>query len=68
MTQLDLVEECLRRAKFDGFTYDPTFDRARLGAQMRRVFEVMEQGTWLTLEEISLRTGDHSQAAISARL
>lgn len=68
MTQLDLVEECLRRAQFDGITYSPTFDRARLGAQMRRVFEVMEQGPWLTLEEIAIRTGDNSQAAISARL
>jgi len=68
MTQLDLIEECLRRAQFDGITYSPTLDRKRLGAQLRRVLEVMERGGWYTLAEIAAHTGDASQAAISARL
>lgn len=68
MTQIDLIEECLRHAQFDGITYSPKLDRQRLGAQLRRVLEVMEKGGWYTLAEIAAYTGDASQAAISARL
>jgi hypothetical protein len=68
MTQMDLVEECLHRARFDGITYSPEFDRERLGAQLRRVLQAMEIGGWYTLAEIAAHTGDTSQAAISARL
>lgn len=68
MTQIDLIEECLRRAQFDGITFSPRFDRERLGAQLRRVFEFMEKGGWYTLGEIARHTGDASEAAISARL
>lgn len=68
MTQMDLVEECLRQAAFDGITYDPKLDYQRLSGQLKRVFGVMVTGQWLTLSEIAKRTGDHSEAAISARL
>lgn len=52
---------------FDGGTYEPKRDQARLGAQMDRVHQVMKDGQWRTLEEISRLTGD-GIAAISARL
>jgi|SRR5579871_2285125 len=52
---------------FDGQTYEPERDQARLGAQMERVFGVMKDGTWRSLDEIASITGDGVQA-ISARL
>jgi hypothetical protein len=52
---------------FDGATYQADRDKARLGAQLRRVAAVMAMGHWLTLEEIQTRTGD-PQASISARI
>lgn len=68
MTQMDLIQECLRRAEFDGITYDSKLDYRRLSGQLRRVFSVMVKGGWYTLSEIAAHTGDASEAAISARL
>jgi hypothetical protein len=68
MTQFDLIQECLRRAEFDGITYEPKLDYQRLSGQLRRVFGVMVKGGWWTLAEIARQTGDQSEAAISARL
>jgi hypothetical protein len=68
MTQIDLIQECLRQAQFDGQTYVPSLDYQRLSGQLKRVFRTMVTGQWLTLSEIAKRTGDHSEAAISARL
>ena len=68
MTQLDLVEELAKLPHFDGITYSPEFDYTRLGAQLRRVFDVVRSGRWYTLSELSNLTGDRSEAAISARL
>lgn len=53
---------------FDGKTYEPDKDQGRLSAQIGRVFRVMRDGTWRTLEEIATLTGDASVASISARL
>jgi hypothetical protein len=53
---------------FDGETYEPEHDQARLTGQMARVWEVMRDGTWRTFHEIQEQTGDRSDAAISARL
>ena len=52
---------------FDGATYKPQFDRARLTGQIKRVFELMSDGRWRTLDEIQMVVGG-SQPAISARL
>jgi len=68
MTQIDLIQECLRQATFDGITYDPKLDYQRLSGQLKRVFGVMCKGGWYTLGEIAAHTGDSSEAAISARL
>jgi DNA-binding transcriptional ArsR family regulator len=52
---------------FDGATYKPQFDRARLTGQIKRVFDLMSDGRWRTLDEIQMVVGG-SQPAISARL
>lgn len=52
---------------FDGKTFEPEQDGARLNAQMRRVGALMADGQWRTLAEIEARTGD-PQASVSARL
>lgn len=53
--------------RFDGATYLPEKDQARLGAQLQRVAGLMADGQWRTLMEIEKATGD-PQASISARL
>lgn len=51
----------------DGATFDRERDGVRLNAQHKRVFGVVRDGTWHTLEEIAKRTGD-PEASVSARL
>lgn len=53
---------------FDGATYEPAHDKARLTGQALRVWECMKDGKWRTLGEIGVTTGDRSESAISARL
>lgn len=69
-----LVEEP-ERPHFDGATYDPALDHERLSKQLGRVFVVMADGEWRSLEAIQRRirqlislTCRDSQAGISARL
>lgn len=50
----------------DGWTFHPPADASRLNAQAVRVFEVMRDGEWHTLAEMSATTGD-PEASISAR-
>lgn len=57
----------LAEAQPDGDTYTPELDRARLGAQAQRVLDLMNDGRWRTLGEISDQTHD-PEASISARL
>jgi len=52
---------------FSGRTYEPAFDRERLNAQQKRVFSLMADGQWRTLDEIRTVTKD-PEASISARL
>ncbi len=52
---------------FDGKTYDVEHDHARLKGQLSRVFNIMEDGNYRTLAEISFIVGG-SEASISARL
>jgi hypothetical protein len=53
--------------KFDGYTYDPDYDKERLSRQFYRVFNAMKDGVPRTLAEIARITGD-PEASISARL
>lgn len=52
---------------FNGSDYDPTFDEIRLTSQHNRVFNVMKDGQWRTLDEINTITKD-PHASISAQL
>lgn len=56
-----------KRGRFAGDDYDPKHDDARLTGQIERVFELMKDGRWRTLQEIEAATGD-PQASISAQL
>ena len=52
---------------FDGATYEPEQDKHRLNCQLRRVFDLMRDGKWRTLDVIAYQVSG-SEAAISARL
>jgi hypothetical protein len=59
---------------FDGATYSPVFDYERLAGQNRKVYDLMVDGKWRTLNEIETGIRDLdpqariSQASASARL
>ncbi len=53
--------------RFDGADYVPVLDDQRLGAQLARIYAVMQDGTWRTLTEIAALTHD-PPASISAQL
>jgi hypothetical protein len=52
---------------FDGSTYAPHFDQARLSGQLHAVKELMSDGQWRTLAAIHAVVGG-SEAGVSARL
>lgn len=52
---------------FDGETYEPALDKARLTAQYSRVFETMANGLFYTLKQLEELT-KAPQASISARI
>jgi hypothetical protein len=56
-----------RKPSFDGETFDPVADGARLNAQCARVFGFMRDGNWHTPSEIEAGTGI-GWASASARL
>ena len=53
---------------FEGSTFDAVLDGARLSNQLRLVFDVMRDGKWRTLAEITSEIGGGSEAGVSARL
>ncbi len=52
---------------FDGRTFNRAYDGPRLTSQYDRVFALMSDGGWRTLEEIAAAT-DSSPTGVSARL
>ena len=56
-----------RNEHFDGPDYDPKRDSVRLAGQLFMVWEVMNDGRWRTVEEISRCTGG-PPTSISAQL
>lgn len=54
-------------ARFDGPCYQPAVDQARLTGQLKRVYDLMADGVWRTLQEIADITHD-PHASISAQL
>ncbi len=55
------------KPQFDGATYEPDRDNARLSSMLQRVKDVMLDGRWHTLAELA-RLCDGSEAGVSARL
>jgi hypothetical protein len=55
------------RPVFDGDTFEPARDAARLAGQLARVRQLMADGAWRTLREIAIHVGA-SEAGASARL
>lgn len=58
---------------FDGATYSPKLDKERLKGQMGRVYQIMKNGDWWSLQQIQVESefrfnAHDSEAAISARL
>ena len=53
--------------RFDGPAYEPAHDQARLSGQIARVWTVMGDRSWRTLNEIASLTGD-PPASVSAQL
>lgn len=62
-----MSQQPLFNATFDGPAYSHTFDHERLTGQIHRVYYLMRDGRWRTLDEISRATGD-PHASVSAQL
>lgn len=56
-----------KRQQFDGPDYVEAFDKQRLTGQIQRVYDLMIDGRWRTLDEIS-RATDDPHASVSAQL
>lgn len=52
---------------FNGSDYEPELDKKRLTGQILRIYELMRDGRYRTLDEIARLTGDPA-ASISAQL
>ena len=65
MTQPEL--DLSHRPHFDGADLIPSRDYDRMKGQILRVFNLIKDGKWRTLEEISNATGD-PHASVSTRL
>ncbi len=52
---------------FDGATFDPEKDEARLTGQLLRVYECLKDGQWWTLQRLKVTAGG-SEAGCSARI
>ena len=61
---MNIIQQELR---FNGADYVPERDNDRLGAQLKRIFDIVIDGQWRTLQDISKLTGD-PHASISAQL
>jgi hypothetical protein len=66
MNERSLQEPPPHRA-FDGETYEPPRDHVRLRGQMQKVYDLMRDGRWRTIPEITAEVGGTPQS-ISARL
>jgi hypothetical protein len=65
---LDVADELPKApSRFDGETYEPKRDAARLSGQLERVRDLMLDGKWRTLREIANHV-QGSEAGVSARL
>lgn len=64
---MDLFSQPPLTNLFNGSDYVPKYDDARLKGQMKRIYDLMKDGKFRTLQEIEQATGD-PQASISGQL
>lgn len=67
MIDLPLFTNVPPAKRFDGESYSPTEDCARLTGQLAAVYEATRDGRWHTLSHLA-RVADASDASVSARL
>lgn len=67
MEQLETIQGAQGPPRFDGPDYDPERDGSRLTGQILRVYNLMRDGQWRTLEAINACTND-PLPSISAQL
>lgn len=67
MGQLNLFDQPKPKPRFDGSDYDRERDDARLTGQLLRIWRVVKDSQWRTLQEIADATGD-PPASVSAQL
>lgn len=60
-------EQELNKLRFNGSDYIPARDNVRLGKQITKIFDLMKDGVFRSLQEIESITGE-PQASISAQL
>lgn len=65
--QITIDEYLVNKPRFNGSDYDSAKDQDRLTGQIKRIFDLMKDGSWRTLSEIEHSTGD-PPASISAQL
>lgn len=53
---------------FGGETFDAKKDGPRLAGQLKRVYDVMRDGRWRTLQTLKHEAAPATEAAVSARL
>jgi DNA-binding transcriptional regulator GbsR (MarR family) len=63
----EIMIDVKSKPDFNGDVYESNYDRIRLTGQIHRIFNVMKDEKWRTLDEISEVTND-PQASISAQL
>lgn len=64
---MDAQLDIFKNARFNGSDYQKELDQTRLSGQIKRIYNLMIDGTWRTLTEIESETND-PQASISAQL
>lgn len=67
MTQDTLFDDAFPAHKFSGATYEIQHDEKRLTGQLLRIFDLVKDGQWRTLDEISKHT-QAPHASVSAQL
>lgn len=62
-----MIDHVITSARFDGPEYVERFDHARLTGQLLRVYAVMRDGRWRTLDDLARSSGAPESSA-SAQL
>jgi hypothetical protein len=67
MTEQKDIFDYIKETRFNGADYIPAIDDVRLTGQIKRIFDLMIDSKWRTLDDIKNITDD-PEASISAQL